>query len=62
MRSLDDLILDASSKSAVRSGHTAWVGLPKGRSWTGSEQLRLFQFHNLHDRLGLRLWVGPNPS
>ena len=62
IRSRDDLIPDASSKQAVRFGHVGWEGLPKGKGWTPSGRLVLFEFNNYPDRLDLKLWVGPGPA
>jgi hypothetical protein len=62
VRSRDDLILDTTaSKKFVRFGHVAWEGLPKGKGWTRSGRLVLFEFQNNPDRLDLRLYVGPGP-
>ena len=62
VRSRGDLVPDQSSKQAVRFGHAAWEELPRGKGWTRSGRLVLFEFHNAADRLDLRLWVGPGPA
>jgi hypothetical protein len=62
VRSRDDLILDTASKQIVRFGPVAWEGLPRGKGWTRSGRLVLFEFANYPDRLGLVLWIGPGPA
>lgn len=60
----DNLILDASSKTAIRFTSKALDNLipPKGEGWTLSKRILLFEFSNYDRRLVMRLYIGPGEN
>lgn len=60
-----DLVLDHSTKSAVRFAVEEWDRYAPqlaGEGWVPSDRVLLFEFANAADRLSLKLIIGPGPQ
>lgn len=56
-----DLIADHSNKTSIRFTHRDLEAMVKcrGSGWTASGRMLLFEVHNYHDKVSVRVYIGP---